>query len=509
MLFNSYIYLLLFLPIALIGFHLLRKAPFRVSVSFLVLASLFYYGWWDWKNLWIIGASCGINFFFGRYIAGNRGTATGKAVLITGIVANLGILGFYKYAGLIAKSIAAIAEAGFPAPTIILPLGISFFTFQQVAYLIDAWRGETEEYHFSDYLLFVTFFPQLIAGPIVHHKEMLPQFQDQAGRGLRATDLSIGTTILIIGLFKKVVLADYLARTATPLFDLAASGDRHLTIGEAWAATLSYTLQIYFDFSGYSDMAIGSARLFGIRLPLNFHSPYKATSIVDFWRRWHITLSRFLRDYLYIPLGGNRKGPARRYVNLMTTMLLGGLWHGAGWTFILWGGLHGFYLCVNHAWHWLGKRARLPSIPKPIAVFITFLAVAIAWIPFRAGNYEALASGSMDDAMRATRTILASMFGFNGFDFWSSAGMVITPQTRALRPIVLGLLLVWFLPNTQQFMRRYFPALGMKSLPDAELGPRRRWQWRPTMLWLAFVLILLYSVGRDFDRVGEFIYFQF
>ncbi len=508
MIFNSYPYLFLFLPLALIGFHLLRRAPFRVSIGFLVLMSFVYYGWWRPQDLWVIGASCLFNYFVGRRISDQRGRKEGFTVLTIGVVANLALLGWFKYAGLFDKTFAALTGEGLDLTHIILPLGISFFTFQQVAYLIDAWRGETEEYHFTDYLLFVTFFPQLIAGPIVHHKEMLPQFQRGKGRGLRSLDFSVGVTIIAFGLFKKVVLADYLARTTGPIFDIAADPDgRALTTGEAWAGTLAYTLQIYFDFSGYSDMAIGSARLFGIRLPLNFHSPYKSVSIVDFWRRWHMTLSRFLRDYLYIPLGGNRLGPARRYGNLMITMLLGGLWHGAGWTFLMWGALHGLYLCINHGWHHLRRTLRLPAIPKPVAIGLTFLAVALAWVPFRAGNYELDPGGTTGSALGATGDLLASMFGLNGWSFWPPDTAIAVKDSRAFRPIVLGLILVFFLPNTQEVMRRYCPAIG---LPRPSEGYRRRWwQWRPTLPWLAVTLGLLYVVGREFDQLSEFIYFQF
>lgn len=277
MLFNSYIYLLLFLPIVLIGFHLLRRAPFRVAIGWLVMMSLVYYAWWkppgeEWtpRYLFLILASCMGNFFFGRFLSRHGGQRSGRVALGLGVSANLFLLGYYKYAGLFDKTLAALTGSGLDLPAIVLPLGISFFTFQQVAYLVDAFRGETEEYHFTDYLLFVTFFPQLIAGPIVHHREMLPQFVRQQGRGLRAIDLDIGVTFLALGLFKKVVMADYLARTASPIFDLAAEGSRQLTMAEAWAGSLAYTLQIYFDFSGYSDMAIGSARLFGAHLLLPY-----------------------------------------------------------------------------------------------------------------------------------------------------------------------------------------------------------------------------------------------
>ena len=362
---------------------------------------------------------------------------------------------------------------------------------------MDAWRGKTEEYHFTDYLLFVTFFPHLIAGPLIHHREMMPQFERNKDRGVRSKDFAVGATMLALGLFKKVVMADYLARTASPIFDLASGAGRHPTMAEAWAGALAYTLQLYFDFSGYSDMALGSARLFGIRFPLNFHSPYKATSIVDFWRRWHMTLSRFLRDYLYIPLGGNRKGPARRYVNLFVTMLLGGLWHGAGWTFIIWGALHGLLLCLNHAWFGLRKKMAWKALPKPLAILLTFLAVMVAWVFFKA--HTLAGAGHM----------LASMFGLNGFTGWPSDAVIVVKDTRALRPIGLCLIVVWFLPNTQEFLRRYAPALDIAEATGKSAGRRRWWQWRPTWPWLLFTVAVLYAVGRDFDQLSEFIYFQF
>ncbi|BCX49869.1 alginate O-acetylation protein [Haloferula helveola] len=516
MIFNSYTFLLLFLPLTLLGFHLVAKRKVRVGFAWLVLMSLVYYGWWNpnpdepWSPWWlslILGSSVA-NFFFGRAISRNRGAPPGKVTLIVGVVANLGVLAWFKYAGLFAKTLAALTGAGLTLPDIILPLGISFFTFQQIAYLVDAWRGETEEYHFTDYLLFVTFFPQLIAGPIVHHKEMLPQFQKGRYNSQRWVNFSVGITILIAGLFKKVVLADNFAAIATRLFSLAATGERDMTVGEAWAAATTYGLQIYFDFSGYSDMAIGAARLFGIRLPLNFHSPYKATSVVDFWRRWHMTLSRFLRDYLYIAIGGNRCGKVRRYANLMITMALGGLWHGAGWTFLLWGVLHGIYLCANHAWFALRKAMNWPALPKPLAIALTFIAVLVAWVPFRAGNFELGPNGSTEAALRATRSVLASMFGLNGFEGWPDRSAMMVKDSHAIRA-VLCVLLVWLLPNTQQWMRRYQPALGVGSMPGGMLGQRRWWQWRPTPMWAIFLILLLAGTIYQFDKLSEFIYFQF
>ncbi len=516
MIFNSYTFLLLFLPLTLLGFHLVGQRNLRVGFAWLVLMSLVYYGWWNpnpaepWSPWWlclILGSSV-TNFFLGRAITSHRGVRAGFGILTAGVVANLGVLAWFKYAGLFAKTMVALTGGGINFPDVILPLGISFFTFQQIAYLVDAWRGETKEYHFTDYLLFVTFFPQLIAGPIVHHKEMLPQFQHGRYNSQRWVNFSVGLTILIAGLFKKVVLADNFAPIANRLFGLALSGERDLTIGEAWTAATSYGLQIYFDFSGYSDMAIGAARLFGIRLPLNFHSPYKATSVVDFWRRWHITLSRFLRDYLYIPLGGNRRGPSRRYVNLMLTMALGGLWHGAGWTFVLWGVLHGLYLCVNHGWFALRKHLKWPSLPKPVAILLTFVAVMTAWVPFRAGGFELGPDGSTHKALAATGRILGSMFGLNGFEGWPDRSAMMVKDSHAFRAVAC-VLLVWLLPNTQQWMRRYQPGLGLSSLPGGGLGPRRWWQWQPSVAWGIFLILLMAGTIYQFDKLSEFIYFQF
>jgi len=512
-LFNSYTYLILFLPLALLGFQLLRRAPYRVGIGWVVLMSLIYYGSWNpdptqpwrpWYLLLILG-SCFGNFFFGRFLASRNtrrqsaGATPGRRsrlMLGLGIAANLGVLGYFKYLGFFAATFQALASGSLDLPQVILPLGISFFTFQQIAYLVDAHRGEAGEYHITDYLLFVTFFPQLIAGPIVHHKEMMPQFARGRGGDGWQRHFPVGLGFLAIGLFKKVVLADNAAFIASPIFQLAAEGTRGPTMAEAWAGALAYAMQIYFDFSGYSDMAIGSARLFGIRLPLNFHSPYKAVSIIDFWHRWHITLSRFLRDYLYIPLGGNRLGKPRRYTHLMITMLLGGLWHGAGWTFVMWGGLHGLFLCANHGWMFLRKIRGLPPLPRPLAVLITFLAVTVAWVFFRAESFEA--AGRM----------LRAMAGLDGFTGWphKAARVVASAEPLKVIPIVIA---CWLLPNTQEIFRRYRPALLVARSVEVPRFPNRRWQWRPTIPFAIATAALLLVIGLQFDKVSEFIYFQF
>jgi D-alanyl-lipoteichoic acid acyltransferase DltB (MBOAT superfamily) len=406
MLFNSAVFIFIFLPTVLLVFYALGYiGRIRLAIGWLVAASLFFYGWWNPAYLVLILASIVFNYLVGRALGREGGPK--KGTLFFGVAVNLSLLAYYKYANFFVENVNSLAGTQWDLGTIILPLAISFFTFQQITYLVDSSRGLTREYHFLNYCLFVTFFPQLIAGPIVHHGEMLPQFYESKTFRFLRENFATGLTIFLLGLFKKTVLADGAAVYATPVFDAAEAG-QVLTFFEAWAGALGYTFQLYFDFSGYSDMAIGIARMFNIVLPLNFFSPYKALNIVDFWRRWHITLSRFLRDYLYIPLGGNRKGPARRYVNLFTTMLLGGLWHGAGWTFVAWGALHGGYLMVNHAW----QHATRSITPKgrisvmmvhASAWLITMLAVIVAWVFFRALSF--------DGALR----VLGGMSGVNGF----------------------------------------------------------------------------------------------
>jgi D-alanyl-lipoteichoic acid acyltransferase DltB (MBOAT superfamily) len=421
MLFNSPEFLFGFLPVTLAAFFAIARAGAAPAAGWLVAASLFFYGWWDARYLALLAASIALNFAVGGWLARSRavaGHARRRAVLALGIGANLALLGYYKYAGFFAATLNQLAGAGLPVPEIVLPLGISFFTFTQIAYLVDAARGEAADYNPVHYALFVTYYPHLIAGPILHHREMMPQFADAAVYRPDREALALGLTIFLLGLAKKVVLADGFSPYAREAFAAADAGAA-LTFFAAWGGALAYTLQLYFDFSGYSDMAVGLAKMMRIDLPVNFRSPYKAASIIDFWRRWHITLSRFLRDYLYLPLGGNRRGPARRYANLMITMLLGGLWHGAGWTFVLWGALHGAYLMVNHAWR--GVAARLPPLPAPARAAgraagwaLTFLAVVVAWVFFRAET--------LDGALG----MLGAMAGANG--------AVLPAQLIALAP---------------------------------------------------------------------------
>ena len=345
MLFNSFEFIFIFLPVSLVLFFYIGRKDENVRrqlpIIWLIVASLIFYGRWKPLNLPLIVLSIGVNYYLGYWLSNElQKPWLKKTMFVIGIVFNLGLISYFKYSNFILSNINRVLGTNFDLPAVVIPLAISFFTFQQIAYLVDAYRGETKEYDLRKYMLFVCFFPQLIAGPIVHHKEILPQFEKASIYKFSQRTLSIGLTVFIAGLFKKVIFADRIAEYSNLAFAAASQGI-NLTFSESWVGALGYSLQLYFDFSGYSDMAIGAAYMFGIRLPLNFNSPYKAISIVDFWRRWHITLSHFLRDYLYIPLGGSRQGELRRYSNLFVTMLLGGLWHGAGWTFVFWGALHG------------------------------------------------------------------------------------------------------------------------------------------------------------------------
>ena len=396
MLFNSYVFILGYLPVVFTVFFLFGKSSHRLAASWLGFASLFFYGWWSIYALPLLLASILANYLFSLPLSSRTNSDKSKKLyLLIAVMSNVMVLGIFKYSNFFISTANNLISphfgwASIPLLNIVLPLGISFFTFTQIAFLVDTYRGQVKETDPIHYLLFVTYFPHLIAGPVLHHKQMMPQFEPGSTYCFNHESVAIGLTIFCIGLFKKVVIADELAVYANLVFDGTNAGGKP-TFFDAWAGALAYTLQLYFDFSGYSDMAIGLSRLFNIKLPLNFNSPYKASSIIEFWRRWHMTLSAFLRDYIYIPLGGNRNGKIARYRNLMLTMLLGGLWHGAGWTFVLWGGLHGVYLVINHAWLRFTGGGFGRYLPNPVAILLgvgtTFLAVVIAWVPFRAANF--------------------------------------------------------------------------------------------------------------------------
>lgn len=517
MLFNSYIFIFLFLPITLIGFYQFgARGYFRLAIAWLVTASLVFYGWWNPVYLILILASLLFNYGMGVLLTKSRARkmAQRRALLVLGVGANLAVLGYFKYTNFLLDGFNYLSGSHFDFIRVILPLGISFITFQKIAYLVDAYRGETHEYDFLQFCLFVLFFPQLIAGPIVHHREVIPQFGQARIFRLSYENLAVGLTIFAIGLFKKVIVADNIAVYATPLFTATADGMQPSLL-EAWSGALAYTMQLYFDFSGYSDMAIGLARLFGIRLPINFYSPYKSVNIIEFWRRWHITLSRFLRDYLYFPLGGNRKGLSRRYINLFLTMLLGGLWHGASWTFVFWGGLHGLFLIINHAWQALRIRMGHTSAShgsaagRGVARLLTFLAVVVAWVFFRAENFD------------VALMVLRGMAGMNGvvlpleyqhaLALLGSAGIEFgkLSHSGAWPALCLLLAVVWFAPNSIELLRHYRPAL--MRFPGST-PVRRGWmklRWRPNLFWLLATAAMFLASIMNMAEVSEFLYFQF
>ena len=513
MLFNSFAFLFGYLPIVLAGYFLLDRltscASWRLAPAvWLALASLFFYAWWDVRYLPLLLASICVNYGAGRLLGASTGAAR-KRVLVAALALNLGLLAYYKYANFFIDSVNAVAARAGAASLpwsgldIILPIGISFFTFTQIAFLVDCYRGEVREYRFIHYVLFVSYFPHLIAGPVLHHRDMMPQFADPANAHPRAANFAIGLSIFTIGLAKKVLIADNLSPLAMPVFAAGATP----TLIEAWIGVLAYTFQLYFDFSGYSDMAIGLSRLFGVKLPLNFNSPYKAANIADFWRRWHMTLSRFLRDYLYIPLGGSRHGEAMRYRNLMLTMLLGGLWHGAGWTFVIWGGLHGLYLVLQQAWQRLFGAARAHWWPT----LLTFLAVMLAWIFFRAPDVAtawdisgALVGANGVSLPRGLASHAASLAqwglhpAFDGIRWIELAGPGL--------PVLLGAMLLAFkAPNTQEIFFLYEPAI------ERIFQPTGRWafSWRPTRRWSVGFAALFVACIFGMNRVTEFLYFQF
>ena len=456
MLFNSQAFVLAFLPPVLALYYLARSRAQRQAV--LVGASLAFYGYWDLRFVPALVALTFANWLVVRWYGAARRTG----VLALGVALNLGVLGLCKYANFLGGNLAAMLGWGFTPFSIVLPLGVSFFTFQKISYLIDLRRGDRHIYGLLEFFAFVTFFPQLIAGPLVRHNEIIPQFQASPHGPALWENLARGLVLFTIGFAKKAGLADTAALVCDPLFAKAAAGP--LSAAEAWAAAGSYALQIYFDFSGYSDMAIGLGRMFGLRLPLNFAAPYRAASIREFWRRWHITLSRFLRDYVYVPLGGNRGGGLAQAGNVVATMLLGGLWHGAAWTFVAWGGLHGLALAANAAWSRTGLR--MPAVP---GWAMTLLFVLLAWVLFRAPDFPT--------ALR----VFAGMAGLEG------AGRVRIENG----PVLLLAVGIALLGPTSQ-------AVALDRLRPAW------WMAVPAGAVLAGLLLL--AGGRV---PNEFIYFQF
>jgi D-alanyl-lipoteichoic acid acyltransferase DltB (MBOAT superfamily) len=495
MLFNSVEFIFLFLPITWGVFTLALRGGNRLAALWLLLASLFFYGYWSPRHVVLLLLSIAFNYAVGLTLGRTADPRARRLLLILGVGVDLGLLAFFKYADFLLRSLSGLPGLDLEPLGILLPIGISFYTFTQIAFLVDAYRGEAEEYDPVNYGLFVTYFPHLIAGPILHHKEMMPQFKALRASRLGAEDVAVGLTIFVVGLFKKVVLADGVALYVPTAFGADAAAP---ALGAAWMGALAYTLQLYFDFSGYSDMAIGLSRLFGVDLPLNFDSPYKSGSVIEFWRRWHMTLSRFLRDYLYIPLGGGRVGPARRYANLMVTMVLGGLWHGAGWTFAAWGALHGGYLVANHLWRAVKRRLGvLQAEPGPLrrggAWALTFLAVVVAWVPFRATSWV------------QAREVLEGMAGLNGL----ALAALPDPSSLAIGwAWILALLAIaWFAPNTQEIMADFLPQMRGRWAHPGLAG--RVLRWRPSPAFAAACAVAAIVALGHLANVSEFLYFQF
>lgn len=474
MIFSSPEFVFLFLPAVVLLYYLLVRMQRGFLVApFIFAASLFYYAWWRPQNIWIILASIGTNYVLGQAISRS---ARSRLLFILGVTLNLGVLGWYKYTDFALTTVNTLFGSSLPMQNIILPIGISFFTFQQIAYLADIYAGKYDPSRtgeaFIDYCCFVCFFPQLVAGPIVHHQEMMPQFHASKMQGVNWENIFNGLVMFSMGLAKKVLIADQLSPVARLCFDGLSS----MSFLEALVGSLCYTFQLYFDFSAYSDMAIGAALFFNIHLPWNFNSPYRATNIQDFWRRWHITLSRWLRDYLYIPLGGNRHGNGRTLVNLFLTFLLGGLWHGAAWTFVLWGALHGTALAVHRLW----SRAGL-ALPRVLGWALTFCFVSMAWVIFRVSGMERL------------RLFCDAFSGRNGFALRESFRKAVRAALDGSFHVFLISLAVLFVlavsaPNSSAVLR----------------WPERRKFWLALGLFIAATLLMCVPTAHP-----EFIYSQF
>jgi alginate O-acetyltransferase complex protein AlgI len=509
MLFNSYIFLLAFLPVSLAGFFFLGgMGKARGAACWLTLASFFFYAWWNPPYLILLIASIIVNYWIGVGIneaRKGRIKAPPKALLTLGVILNLGTLAYFKYANFFIENARHLLGIQFQTADILLPLAISFFTFTQIAYLVDAFHGVTEEYDFLWYAFFVSFFPHLIAGPIVSYRRLMPQFALPETYRFHAENLAAGLSMFTLGLAKKVLIADNLAPMSQAIFDNHALAP---TLVPAWIGALAYTFQLYFDFSAYSDMAIGLARMFNVQFPLNFNSPYKATDISDFWRRWHMTLSHFLRDHLYIPLGGNRHGEPRRLLNLMMTMLLGGLWHGAAWTFVIWGALHGFYLVVHHTWQRLTKDSAPSAWISRASWALTLLAVIVGWVFFRAHS------------VAQALVILKGMAGLYGLGLpdqlapalahagvHSKSLFATLPSqiqiTYQLPFLILAAGIAFFTPNTDEIFR-----LAERYTDQSRATvPARLWKLSPA--WAVGTACLLAASFLNLAKLSEFLYFKF
>jgi alginate O-acetyltransferase complex protein AlgI len=543
MLFNSKEFIFAFLPFTVFVFYGLGSVSRGWALRWLILTSFFFYAWWRPLNVLLIAPSILINFALARSLErlgrNEEQRHLSTALLLLGIAFNVAFLGFFKYSDFIRGTINDVFSANLILTHVILPLGLSFITFQKIAFLIDVHAGRVRSFTLQDYCLFVLFFPQLIAGPIVHYREMMPQFHGAPCRFDRE-NVSVGLTLFSFGLFKKVVLADHIAPLVTPIYEQAATGV-HFSLLVAWMAALGFTLQIYFDFSGYSDMALGLARFFGIRLPPNFNSPLKASSIIDFWLRWHMTLTRFLTAYIYNPLVisltrrraerglpgfGGRNTTVGGFIYLLgfpilLTMFVSGLWHGAGYLFILWGVLHGILLTINHGWRLIvprlwPDRARYIRWMKPIGFILTFVSVAIAMVLFRSstiGAAIALLKGLIGQNGVALPSVIYEHLGpltgwLQGIGVVAEAG-----DGRAFMRLMMWTLLLLFIalacPNTLEILAPYEPALGIRPRTAEKGVGARAVEWSVTLPWAIGVSVIaamgIYSLGGQ----SEFLYWQF
>ena len=489
MLFTTLTFCLIFLPLTLAGFFMLGRFSSRGAAIWLLGASLVFYSHWMPADTLLLLASIGVNFAIGMRISG--GGVGAQRWLAAGITFDLGLLAFYKYAGFLVSNLDAALGLAMQPPQVALPIGISFYSFTQIAFLVDAYQGKVKETKPVHYGLFVTYFPHLVAGPVLHHAQMMPQFANPAIYRFNISNLVGGLVFFAIGLFKKIVLADGISPYADAVFKPADAGSvPHFA--EAWLGALAYTAQLYFDFSGYSDMAVGLSWMFNVSLPFNFNSPYKAGNISEFWRRWHISLSTFLRDYLFIALGGNRHGAVRRYVNLAATMVLGGLWHGASWSFVVWGALHGSYLMVHHGFRaacGAALYARLQASRSwcGLAWALTLLAVVVAWVVFRA---ESLAG-----AMRVLRAMGSPDLGVGPHALLWNAGL--QAQTGMLWCAVL-VALACLAPCSNDIGTRVLTVVRERPLLRALVAG-----------WTLGLVGLLLVINATRSSISAFIYFNF
>lgn len=491
MIFSSLQFVGLFFPVVFLLYVGISTWKNTTACLFLLfVASLIFYATWNPPYVILLLISIIINYAFGTKIS----MGTNKKWLLLGVGWNILLIGYYKYANFFIDTINNVG-GNFSIETIVLPLGISFYTFQQIAYLIDLYKGKTQQSSFLSYAVFVSFFPQLIAGPIVQHQQITQQLQTKLFEKLSMQNIVVGCMIFIVGLAKKTILADSLSGFANGMFHAATIGGP-LTFYDAWGGVWGYTLQLYFDFSGYMDMAIGLALFFGISLPVNFNSPYKSVNISEFWRRWHITLSQFFREYVYIPLGGNRGSLPKVMRNVLITMTLCGLWHGAGWTFVFWGLLQGIYLAIFNGW----KRCHI-TLPKIVGWLLTMLSIMIGWIFFRAETFES--------ALYILRTLaspdMPNTYVQHITSWWAGGGVRFPDWIYGILFGTIGLFIALFMPNTQQIFANYVPS-------DARNPPAPLWlQWKPSARF-AVAFSFLSFLGLTFlilYQESEFLYFQF